>query len=100
MIIVRADGNKEIGTGHLMRCISIMEQSKERSDIMFLVADQSAKEIIEKKGFLCTVLNTDYKNMESEISKKNLEETGGYESDVYACLLEKITSRFEMTVQL
>lgn len=67
MIIVRADGNNAIGTGHLMRCLSIMEQAKKKDHILFLLADESGKEIVESKGFKCKVLYTNYKDMESEL---------------------------------
>jgi UDP-2,4-diacetamido-2,4,6-trideoxy-beta-L-altropyranose hydrolase len=67
MIFVRADGNKEIGTGHLMRCISIMEQATDKKQIMFLVADEDGKQIVNSKGFSCKVLNTNYRDMESEL---------------------------------
>lgn len=67
MIIVRADGNKEIGTGHLMRCISIMEESKNRDNILFLVSDEQGEKIVKGKGFASMVIHTNYKDMESEL---------------------------------
>lgn len=67
MILIRADANREIGTGHLMRCLSIAEQLN-KEEIVFLVADEYGKEIVEKRGFASLVLYTDYKDMENEIS--------------------------------
>ena len=68
MLLIRADGNKKIGTGHLMRCLSIAEQAKKKDEIVFVVADEYGEEIVEKRGFASLVLHTDYKNMEMEIS--------------------------------
>ncbi len=68
MLIFRVDGNKKIGTGHIMRCVSIAEQAKKRSEILFIVADESGKEITDNMGFSSLVLHTDYENMETELS--------------------------------
>ena len=68
MILIRVDGNKKIGTGHIMRCLSIAEQAEKKNRIVFVVADDEGKEIIEKRGFVSYVLHTDYRDMETELS--------------------------------
>lgn len=79
--IVRADGNAVIGAGHLMRCLTIMEALAlllgGRDTILFLCADVSSAQLVQKKGFQAQVLHTDYQDMESELPLwKELFETG------------------------
>lgn len=66
---IRADGNAVLGMGHLMRCISIayaiMEQQME---CVFYTAEQGAGNFLQEKGFCARILNTDYKDMEGELS--------------------------------
>lgn len=68
MILIRADANEEIGTGHMMRCLSIAEQSENKANILFVVADERGEEIVEKRGFSSLVLHTNFKSMETELS--------------------------------
>ncbi len=78
MIFVRADGNKIIGLGHVMRCLSIADAAlKEGIKVQFLVADDCVAGLIMDRGYNVYILGTDYKNMESEIPliEKILEET-------------------------
>ncbi len=93
-LYIRADGNSEIGMGHVMRCISIGEAVRrlsvcgqncteeqaysdggetcrwgecEAPEVHFLLAGEQAVAAVERAGFPYTVLHTDYQNMESEI---------------------------------
>ncbi len=67
MILFRADGNNKIGSGHIMRCLSIAEAARRQGhDCAFVTADESFREQIISRGFPCTVLNTDYEKMEQE----------------------------------
>lgn len=67
MIMFRADGNSSIGSGHIMRCLSIADALKKKSkNSIFIVSDKSMKNTITSRGYECIVLGTDYKNMESE----------------------------------
>lgn len=68
MIVIRVDANEKIGTGHIMRCLSIAEQAKKKSEFLFIVADESGKEITDNMGFSSLVLHTKYDDMEAELS--------------------------------
>ena len=44
-IYIRCDGNKEIATGHLMRCLSIATACVDKgAQITFLVADKESEQ--------------------------------------------------------
>ena len=67
MIWIRADANKEIGTGHVMRCLSIASELRNQGQqVCFLVADESAVPLLEAKGQDYRVLHSDFRNMEAE----------------------------------
>ena len=41
MFYIRADGNSQIGAGHIMRCLSIAEALKDKGKVtIFLTADE------------------------------------------------------------
>lgn len=69
MIWIRADANKEIGAGHVMRCISIaMELKKTYGErVCFLVADENPVPLLEARGLEYKVLHSDYAKPEEEI---------------------------------
>lgn len=67
-ILFRADGNGEIGAGHIMRCLAIAGKAKEQgNDCAFLTADDSYYDKIVAFGIRCIVLNSNYDNLESEL---------------------------------
>lgn len=67
-IIFRADGNAEIGAGHVMRCLSIGAAARNAGmECVYIVADSSFESIIQSKGFSCRVLDTLYSDMDSEL---------------------------------
>ena len=67
MMYIRVDANSEIGMGHMMRCISIAEALKEEgAEVKFLVAGNDAVDILTQRGMEYIVLNTDFRDMESE----------------------------------
>lgn len=67
-IIFRADGNAEIGAGHVMRCLSIGEAARKIGmECVYIVADSSFESVIKSKGFSCQVLDTLYSDMDSEL---------------------------------
>lgn len=74
MFFVRADGNAEIGAGHIMRCLTVATelatlQNGNREEICFLCAKEPSAELVRKYGFAAQVLDTDYEKMEEEIPK-------------------------------
>jgi len=67
-IIFRADGNREIGAGHLMRCLSIAEAAKEKGlEACFITARDTFSEIIKKRGIPYKSLGSSYKDLEDEL---------------------------------
>ena len=67
MIIFRVDGNPEIGSGHIMRCLSIADAAKEQGKkCHFITADDCFASIIRQRGFACDVLQTSYCDMNAE----------------------------------
>lgn len=72
MLYIRADGNTQIGMGHVMRCLSIAETAAELGaeyKPVFLVADEGCCDLIKDRGFRVIVLHTDYKKMMNELSQ-------------------------------
>jgi UDP-2,4-diacetamido-2,4,6-trideoxy-beta-L-altropyranose hydrolase len=73
MFYIRADGNSDIGMGHVMRCLSIAEAACDYNGgnikPVFITADEGCKAMIGDRGFESIVLGTDYKDMESELPR-------------------------------
>lgn len=70
MIWIRADANSNIGTGHMMRCMSIGHALREcGQEVCFLLADASGAKLLESRGFSYRILHTNYQDMESELPK-------------------------------
>lgn len=68
MVFIRSDSNKEIATGHIMRCSAIAEAFVEEGrEVCFIVADRFGEELVKKLGFPCLVLNSDFRDMEGEM---------------------------------
>lgn len=68
MIWIRADANEKIGTGHLMRCMSIADDLKQCGQrVCFITADDSGVPILENWGQEYRILHSDYRNMEDEL---------------------------------
>lgn len=68
MIWIRADANSDIGTGHVMRCISIAQElQKSGQEVWFVCADETSAKLLEAKGQRYYILNTDYRDMENEL---------------------------------
>ena len=65
MIFIRADANKNIGVGHVMRCLSIARAFKERGQrVVFVTADHNADALIDDFEKIC--LDTNYTEMYQE----------------------------------
>ena len=71
MVVFRADGNPAIGSGHIMRCLSIADAGRAYlgQDILFVLASGHFREIVENRGYACAVLETDYRCMDMETEK-------------------------------
>lgn len=70
MIYIRADANELIGTGHVMRCLSIAEKIRSSGEeAYFITADKRSVQMIESKGFEVICLDSVWDNLESETDK-------------------------------
>ena len=68
MIWIRADGGKEMGTGHIMRCMSVAAALRQMGEqVCFLVADNSPVPLLEAGGHSFRVLGSSYQNPEEEL---------------------------------
>lgn len=68
MIYIRADANKFIGTGHMMRCLSIGKfLEKKGKNICFLVADESGASLVRDFNVSYKVLDSVWNQLEQEI---------------------------------
>lgn len=68
MLYIRTDMNETIATGHMMRCLAIADAAKEAGeDTLFIVSDNQAVELLEKRGYSAFVLGTHWRDMESEL---------------------------------
>ena len=88
MILFRADGNKKIGSGHLMRCLSIADAMQEIGiKSIFVTADDSMSELLKNRGYENIILHTDYYDMDGELSLfmalKEFGESDGIVVDSY-----------------
>lgn len=68
MIFFRADGNPWIGTGHIMRCLSLADAFRERgTEAVFILAESYMQPLIQSRGYECLVLDSAYDRMEEEL---------------------------------
>lgn len=68
--MIRADGNANIGAGHIMRCMSIGNAARKLDvDVCFVTADESFLAVLKNNDFKVHVLNSDYEKMEDELDK-------------------------------
>lgn len=70
MFYIRADANETIGTGHVMRCLSIAEELRDMGEtVTFLVADERSCQLINREKFPVVVLHTSWNHMDQELKK-------------------------------
>ena len=68
MIIFRADGNRHIGSGHVMRCLSIADAFRRAGeDSLFVMAQDQMKDVVENRGHQVKLLGGSYDQMEAEL---------------------------------
>lgn len=58
MIYFRADGNSQIGMGHLLRCASIAQRVLKYTKCIFLCSDDKSAQVVRKLRIDTEVLNT------------------------------------------
>ena len=67
MIAFRADGNSKIGSGHIMRCLSIADAASFiNEECSFIMASSDFSDMVDSRGYKHYELGTDYRNMEIE----------------------------------
>lgn len=67
LTMIRADANELIGTGHVMRCLSIAEQIRGLGgEVQFVIADNRSQSIIENRGFETICLNSKWDDLDCE----------------------------------
>lgn len=68
MILIRADANEHIGTGHVMRCLSIARAlAAQGQELVFLTADEKGAGLISQAGFPVRCLFSRWESMENEL---------------------------------
>lgn len=68
-ILFRADGNSQIGAGHIMRCVSIaLAAMEEGHECLFCQADSYFEDILTSNGIPVKILGTHYEKMDEEWS--------------------------------
>ena len=66
-VLIRADGNEKIGSGHIMRTKSIAAQLKELgAKVLYALADERGKRLINNE-FQSVVLSSNYECLDDEI---------------------------------
>ena len=67
MQYIRADANEWIGTGHVMRCLSIAKELRShQEETVFLTADSYSSELISEHGFPFVCLSSVWNDLEQE----------------------------------
>ena len=67
MIAIRADANKHIASGHVMRCLSIADAFFSLGEeVIFYTSDEYAAQMISNRGFRVVSLHNDWNSKDSE----------------------------------
>lgn len=84
-LFIRTDANKNIGMGHIMRCITIAKALR-GMQCFFLVSDLEASSIVKANGFDFLCLNTDYRRM--DIKETDTINSLGYQYGINNILVD------------
>ena len=69
--MIRADANKNIGAGHVMRCASVARAFMNRGEhVIFITADHAGDDLIRGMDFEMICLDSDYTDLEAENLQK------------------------------
>ena len=67
MILIRADANEVVGTGHIMRCLSLANAfSESGEEVAFCTADHRADDLIRSKGYKVICLDSDWTELKED----------------------------------
>lgn len=70
MMLFRADGAPQIGTGHIMRCLSLADAFREEGvHSVFVTAEPYMQSLIQERGYECLTLESAYDRMEDELPR-------------------------------
>lgn len=70
MFYIRADANPQLGSGHVMRCLSIAAAIRKKGqDVTFITADRQSENLIQSKGFPMICLDCRWDDLDYEIDK-------------------------------
>lgn len=68
-LLIRADANNIIASGHIMRCMAIAQEAiSQGHEIKFVVADHSSEGLLKKYDMPFICMDTEWHNMENENS--------------------------------
>lgn len=68
IILFRTDGNPQLGSGHIMRCLSLADAFQEKGVCStFILAESYMQPLVCKRGYECLVLGSAYDHIEEEL---------------------------------
>ena len=68
MVFFRADSNKQIASGHIMRCISIAQAFKDAGeDVTFLISDENPVQMLKRADMEYVILHSVWNQLMDEV---------------------------------